>query len=308
MKRSQLALLVMVGSVGMAMVATSGCSSDDSGMSAGGGAGAGHAAGGGAGHAAGSGAAGAATAGSGGSAEAGHAGLAEGGGKTTAGSGGLAGGAAGGADLGPGGGGSAGAAGEGGAAGSSGAAGNGQAGTGEGGSGGETASTPCGPSSLTKPTVPSDIEVAASAVLVAAYAAEGTQTYTCQATGTGSTATYAWSTASVPSATLYGATCAIAGTHYAGPHWKANDGSIILGAKVRSAPSSTAGSIAQLILSATVDAGTSGIFTPVTAVQRLNTVGGIAPGTGCDAAHVSETVAVPYTATYYFYSGSNIIP
>ena len=112
----------------------------------------------------------------------------------------------------------------------------------------------------------------------------------------------------MPSANLYGANCAVAGTHYAGPHWKANDGSIILGAKVRSVASSTAGSIAQLILSATVDAGASGIFTPVTAVQRLNTVGGIAPGTGCDAAHVSETVAVPYTATYYFYSGSNIIP
>ncbi len=72
--------------------------------------------------------------------------------------------------------------------------------------------------------------------------------------------------------------------------------------------SATAASIPKLLLSAAVDAGTSGIFTTVTAVQRLDTVGGLAPSTGCDLAHVSGTVDVPYTATYYFYSGTDIIP
>jgi hypothetical protein len=160
---------------------------------------------------------------------------------------------------------------------------------------------------LTKPTVATDIQVASAAVLVAAYAAVGTQTYTCQVSGAVGSEVYAWSAASVPSANLYGSSCALAGTHYAGPHWKANDGSIILGAKKRSVPSATANSIPQLILTAAVDAGTAGVLTPVTAVQRLDTVGGIAPSTGCDAGHVAATVAVPYTATYYFYSGTDIV-
>jgi hypothetical protein len=95
---------------------------------------------------------------------------------------------------------------------------------------------------------------------------------------------------------------------YAGPHWKATDGSIILGTKVRGVASATANSIQQLLLSTVPDAGVTGLFSPVTAVQRLNTVGGVAPASGCDSTTVNSTVAVPYTATYYFYSGANIIP
>ena len=265
----------------------SGCSSDSSSPGSGGSAGQ-------AGSSAGKGGTTQSSGGGGGTSSAGH------GGVTAAGSGGLAnaGGASGKGGGTSQGGSSAGAA-EGGASGGVGESGNG----GEGGA----ALTPCGPE-LTRPTVATAIQVTDSAVLVAAYAAEGTQTYTCQMTGTGDTATYAWSTASVPSANLYDSTCALAATHYAGPHWKSTDGSIILGTKVRSSASSTAASIPQLLLSAVVDAGSTGILTPVTAVQRLNTVGGIAPSAGCDADHVNGTVAVPYTATYYFYSGADTIP
>lgn len=269
---------------GTASVLMSGCSSDDS---SGGSAGQGGGSAGKGGSATG----GTSTAGSGG-----HGGAATGGS-----SGSTAGGSAGSAGHG---GGISGGAGALGAAGEGGASGSGN----EGGSGGEAAITPCGPSSLTAPTVPAAIAVTASAVLVAAYAAEGVQTYTCQQTGTGGSATYAWSTASVPTANLYGADCMIAATHYAGPHWKAKDGSIVLGTKVRSAPSSTAASIPQLLLSAAAEGTTVGLLTPVTAIQRLDTVGGIAPSTGCDDQHVNGTVDVPYTATYYFYSGTDTIP
>jgi len=123
------------------------------------------------------------------------------------------------------------------------------------------------------------------------------------------TPTYAWTGA--PTANLYDQNCMLAGTHYAGPHWKANDGSIVKGALVRSADSATANSIAQLLLSAASDPqdpGLAGILTPVTAVQRLNTVAGIAPTTACTAGNVNETYPAPYTATYYFYSGTDIIP
>ena len=139
------------------------------------------------------------------------------------------------------------------------------------------------------------------------YGAVGTQTYTCTATDTGAGMTYAWSTTSVPAASLRDADCDEVGTHYAGPRWKSNDGSIALGVRVRSVPSAAPSSIPQLLLSATAEAAT-GVLTPVTAIQRLDTVGGVAPATGCAVATVGATVAVPYTANYYFYSGANSIP
>jgi len=200
---------------------------------------------------------------------------------------------------------------EGGAAGSLEAGAAGAAGAGEAGSGGAAGGgpeLPCAPP-LSKPTaVPANLVVKDEAVLVAVYAAEGVQTYTCTPTTVDTTTTYAWSAASVPTATLYNQACTLAGTHYAGPHWKANDGSILVGTRVRSADSATANSIPQLILSAAVDAGVAGVLTPVTAIQRLHTVGGIAPTTACTAANANATAAIPYTADYYFYSGADIIP
>jgi Protein of unknown function (DUF3455) len=283
MKRSSVALLGVL-SAGFALVLASGCSDDDTSVAVGGAAGTAGSSGKGGGGAGGEGGA--------------HAGTGGGGAGGVAGEGGAPHAEAGfgGADLG----GAPGApsmAGEGGTSGAS-----------EAGSGGEGgAMSPCGPA-LAKPDVPADIAVTSSALLVAAYAAEGTQIYTCTPTVTGEVTTYAWSTASVPDATLYGQNCTVAATHYAGPHWRANDGSIILGTKVRSDPSGTAASIPRLLLSAAVDGGVTGLLTPVTAVQRLDTVGGIAPITGCDAAHANGTVAVPYTANYYFYSGASTIP
>ena len=44
------------------------------------------------------------------------------------------------------------------------------------------------------------------------------------------------------------------------------------------------------------------MLSPVTSIQRLNTKGGKAPATGCDAAHVAQEVRVPYTANYLFFA------
>ena len=41
----------------------------------------------------------------------------------------------------------------------------------------------------------------------------------------------------------------------------------------------------------------------MTYVQRLNTTKGVAPATGCDAAHTAAEVSVMYSADYYFYTG-----
>jgi len=41
-----------------------------------------------------------------------------------------------------------------------------------------------------------------------------------------------------------------------------------------------------------------------TSVQRVKTVGGIAPAEPCGATNAKQVARVPYTATYYFYRAS----
>jgi hypothetical protein len=46
---------------------------------------------------------------------------------------------------------------------------------------------------------------------------------------------------------------------------------------------------------------TGGRFGGVTSVQRVNTVGGVAPSTGCSDTTAGTEVRVPFRADYYFY-------
>jgi hypothetical protein len=84
------------------------------------------------------------------------------------------------------------------------------------------------------------------------------------------------------------------------PKWEALDGSRLTGARVASAPSPDGKSIPWLLLRSTSSTG-PGLFGDVTWVQRLDTVGGAAPATGCDAGHLQAEVMVPYRADYFFY-------
>jgi hypothetical protein len=45
----------------------------------------------------------------------------------------------------------------------------------------------------------------------------------------------------------------------------------------------------------------AGAFASVKYIQRLDTVGGIAPSAGCDAAHAGAEARVDYSANYDFY-------
>jgi hypothetical protein len=73
----------------------------------------------------------------------------------------------------------------------------------------------------------------------------------------------------------------------------------VKGAKLASADAPNAAAVPWLLLSATsVGAGT---FAETTLIQRLETVGGKAPATGCDPDHVGAKVLVPYRANYFFY-------
>ena len=87
------------------------------------------------------------------------------------------------------------------------------------------------------------------------------------------------------------------GTHYAGPTWESNSGSKVVAAVIdRCAAEPNA--IPWLILGA-VTSGGPGIFDGTTSIQRLNTVGGVAPA--APGSVVGEVANVPYTAEYYFY-------
>jgi len=143
--------------------------------------------------------------------------------------------------------------------------------------------------------VPAALNPPADATLEAAFAARGVQIYTCTAPVGG---TPAW-TLKAPHAVLFKGfdTAAI---HFAGPSWQANDGSLVTGTRTASDPGPDSTAIPWLLLQASSNTG-PGLFADTTWIQRLDTEGGVAPATGCDAAHAGAQVLVPYRASYFFY-------
>jgi Protein of unknown function (DUF3455) len=147
-----------------------------------------------------------------------------------------------------------------------------------------------------EPVVPTDLEVPAGNHLVHHVYARGFQIYRCTVDANGA---HVWSFVA-PDAILYanagynGQT----GTHYAGPIWESNSGSMVRGAVDKIVPSPDPNAVPWLLLHAVSSSG-PGIFKDVTFIQRLNTYGGKAPTTVCDAP--GTEVRIPYTAEYYFY-------
>ncbi len=102
-----------------------------------------------------------------------------------------------------------------------------------------------------------------------------------------------------PVATLYGAGRKTVGKYYAGPTWEAAEGSKVTGKQVAIAPAS-AGNIPLQLVKAEPAMG-AGAMTGVSYIQRLNTKGGVAPATACDAAAKGQRQMVAYEADYIFY-------
>ena len=84
-----------------------------------------------------------------------------------------------------------------------------------------------------------------------------------------------------PVATLYDADQKMVGKYYGGPTWEAADGSKVTGKQVGMAPGGM-GNIPLQLVKADPAMG-SGAMQGVAYIQRLNTQGGAAPATGCDA-------------------------
>jgi hypothetical protein len=146
------------------------------------------------------------------------------------------------------------------------------------------------------PDVPSTISVPEGNVLSDVGHARGFQIYTCQAQG----AAYAWVLLQ-PMAVLLEEGHKPFALHYGGPSWTAMDGSTVVATRAAD-PVPSSNTIPWLLLRATPTTGPAGgTLSSTTYIQRLNTTGGLAPTTGCDAAHVGASAPVAYTADYYFY-------
>jgi hypothetical protein len=144
--------------------------------------------------------------------------------------------------------------------------------------------------------VPKELQPPANERLLRQVHAKGDQIYTCKADG----AQFGW-TLEAPDAQLFDKSGKAFGKHFAGPSWEANDGSRITGKAVANVPSPDSESIPWLLVSGVSHNGV-GVLTRVTSIQRLNTKGGKAPVSGCDAAHVGQESRVPYSADYVFFA------
>ena len=141
--------------------------------------------------------------------------------------------------------------------------------------------------------VPAALQAPANEQLVVQVHAKGDQIYSCTVDG----AQPGW-TLKAPEAQLFDKDGKTFGKHFAGPSWEARDGSRVVGKAAANVASPDADSIPWLLVKVVSHAG-DGVLTRVTSIQRINTKGGKAPASGCDA---GQEVRVAYSADYLFFA------
>ncbi|MBZ5536865.1 MAG: DUF3455 domain-containing protein [Acidobacteriia bacterium] len=151
---------------------------------------------------------------------------------------------------------------------------------------------------VTRPEVPANLRPPAGQVVFLEAFATGVQIYEC-ASKSDQPSSYEWAFRA-PEAALADRSGRSIGKHYAGPTWESTDGSAVVGEVKARDPGPTPSAIPWLLLSAKSTTGT-GVLSKTTSVQRVQTVGGVAPTEPCAAANAEQVARVPYTATYYFY-------
>ena len=157
--------------------------------------------------------------------------------------------------------------------------------------------SPQPPTSMIK--VPDKLQPGANESLAMIVPAKGVQIYECRARKD-RVGEYEWAFVA-PEAELFDARGNRIGRHYAGPHWESADGSKVLGTVKERADAPVADAIPWLLLAAK-SVGSEGSFSKVTSIQRVNTVGGVAPQAGCSQATVGAAARINYTADYYFFT------
>jgi hypothetical protein len=148
------------------------------------------------------------------------------------------------------------------------------------------------------PTAPGPLRVPADQTLIKQLHGSGVQIYECRASKS-DPAQFEWAFKG-PEANLLTKGGRIAGKHYGGPTWEANDGSRVVGEVISNSSSPNPNSIPWLLLRAKATAG-NGLFAHVQFIQRLNTAGGSLPTPSCRAEQAGQQLRAAYTADYLFY-------
>jgi len=153
--------------------------------------------------------------------------------------------------------------------------------------------------SVQKPTVPDSIQPPAGEELILIVRATGFQIYVCRPDANGKPA---W-TLKAPEAELLDEQAASIGKHFGGPTWQLNDGSQVIGKMAAKVDAPDPKAIPWLLVTVTGHSG-SGKLSGVTSIQRVNTVGGLAPSAAQECTSQSGEVEFKssYSADYYFYA------
>ena len=175
---------------------------------------------------------------------------------------------------------------------------------------------------VTPPPVPTGLEVSAPNEPFLLGRGVGTQNYECQPAA--SVGRVAW-TLFTPQATLFSDQQEQLTTHFFSPNpfepsptpfangpvrvtWQDSRDTSIVWAKLTGSAMVSPNAIPWLRLQMTgVQVGPTGggTLAVTTFIQRLNTVGGLAPATGCNIpTDVGRKAFVPYTADYFFYKAT----
>jgi hypothetical protein len=159
-------------------------------------------------------------------------------------------------------------------------------------------STPGMMSAMKTPDAPAAVTVPAGHKVAMTATGMGDLTYECRAKA-GAADAWEW-VFTGPDAMLYDMNRKMVGKYYGGPTWEAADGSKVGGKQLAVAPSPNAASIPLQLVQAGPAMG-NGAMSGISYIQRLNTMGGIAPMDACGAASAGMKKTVKYQADYVFY-------
>ncbi len=147
--------------------------------------------------------------------------------------------------------------------------------------------------------VPNQLKPGANESIAMIVPAKGVQIYECRVRKD-QVGGYEWAFVA-PEADLFDARGIRIGRHYAGPHWESRDRSKIRGT-MKEVFEGPVGNAFLWLLLAVRSVGPEGSFSKVTSIQRVNTVGGVAPKAGCSQATAGTPTRINYTADYYFFT------
>ena len=157
----------------------------------------------------------------------------------------------------------------------------------------------CG-TAMKAPMVDPAITVPNGHQLVMSALGSGDLTYECKAKAA-MPDTFEWSFVG-PVAGLTDKNGIAVGKYYGGPTWESNDGSRVTGKQLAVVPGNPGSIPLQLVkTNGGTGTGAMGAMSDISYIQRLNTVGGIAPTDNCSNDNLGAKKMVKYQADYLFY-------